>query len=217
MLKKWSILLAFMMLVATAYSQSNSVDTAVSPLKDISVLDTTLNYDEFFQDFDAFMDSILSPHSYFLTSLSMAKGYYNFERKNSSIIETSKKLTYSPTLGYYHKGGLCITGTGYIVDDGHRNWYLDLANEHDVRDERYVPVTEIKKLRGLAVDLGFECGELRPAQDQDHAKRREAEQEHDRCRGDDGRAQGRQRYRRQRADGSWRGSTNPPIGRESRP
>lgn len=124
MLKKWSILLAFLMLVATAYSQSNSVDTAVSPLKDISVLDTTLNYDELFQDFDAFMDSILSPHSYFLTSLSMAKGYYNFERKNSSIIETSKKLTYSPTLGYYHKGGLGITGTGYIVDDGvNMNFY----------------------------------------------------------------------------------------------
>lgn len=29
----------------------------------------------------------------------------------------------------------------------HRNWYLDLANEHDVRDARYVPETEIKTLR----------------------------------------------------------------------
>ncbi len=29
----------------------------------------------------------------------------------------------------------------------HRNWYLDLANERDVRDERYVPVGELKKLR----------------------------------------------------------------------
>lgn len=124
MVKKWSILLAFTILFATAYSQRNSVDTAISPLKDISVLDTTLNYDELFQDFDAFMDSILSPHSYFLASLSMNKGYYNFERKNSSLIETSKKLTWSPTLGYYHKGGLGITGTGYIVDDGvNMNFY----------------------------------------------------------------------------------------------
>ena len=30
---------------------------------------------------------------------------------------------------------------------GHRNWYLDLANEHDVRDERHVPNDELKKLR----------------------------------------------------------------------
>jgi hypothetical protein len=29
----------------------------------------------------------------------------------------------------------------------HRNWYLDLANEHDVRDERYVPLEELKNLR----------------------------------------------------------------------
>jgi hypothetical protein len=29
----------------------------------------------------------------------------------------------------------------------HRNWYLDLANEHDVRDARYVPTTEINALR----------------------------------------------------------------------
>ena len=29
----------------------------------------------------------------------------------------------------------------------HRNWYLDVANEHDVRDERYVPLAELKDLR----------------------------------------------------------------------
>jgi hypothetical protein len=28
-----------------------------------------------------------------------------------------------------------------------RNWYMDLANEHDVRDARFVPVAELKALR----------------------------------------------------------------------
>jgi hypothetical protein len=28
-----------------------------------------------------------------------------------------------------------------------RNWYLDLANEHDVRDARFVPIDELKTLR----------------------------------------------------------------------
>jgi hypothetical protein len=32
----------------------------------------------------------------------------------------------------------------------HRNWYLDLANERDVRDDRYVSIEEIKALRDLA-------------------------------------------------------------------
>ena len=31
----------------------------------------------------------------------------------------------------------------------HRNWYLDLANERDVRDERFVPIEEVKTLREL--------------------------------------------------------------------
>lgn len=32
----------------------------------------------------------------------------------------------------------------------HRNWYLDLANEHDVGDARHVPAKELKELRELA-------------------------------------------------------------------
>jgi hypothetical protein len=31
----------------------------------------------------------------------------------------------------------------------HRNWYLDLANEHDVQDARYVSDAELKLLRDL--------------------------------------------------------------------
>jgi hypothetical protein len=31
----------------------------------------------------------------------------------------------------------------------HRNWYLDLANEHDVGDARHVPPAELKELREL--------------------------------------------------------------------
>ena len=31
----------------------------------------------------------------------------------------------------------------------HRNWYLDLANERDVRDDRFVPAADLKSLREL--------------------------------------------------------------------
>jgi len=33
--------------------------------------------------------------------------------------------------------------------ESQRNWYLDLANEHDVRDGRFVPASEVKALREL--------------------------------------------------------------------
>ncbi|MGQ0739892.1 MAG: hypothetical protein ACT4OJ_12610 [Bacteroidota bacterium] len=120
MQKRWSILPALILLAVAAHSQSGRADTSVATIKekDLALIDTTIDYDELFQDFDAFMDSILSPHSYLLMSLSAGKGFYNFENKNNYQVTTSKKLTYSPTLGYYHKSGLGLTATGYIVDDG---------------------------------------------------------------------------------------------------
>jgi hypothetical protein len=117
MFKRWSILLALISVGIAAHCQSNSADTAIVPQKEIPAIDTSINYDDLFRDFDAFMDSILSPDSYFLASLSLGKSYYNFETKNSLTVEPSKKLTYSPTLGYYHKSGFGVTMTGYIVND----------------------------------------------------------------------------------------------------
>jgi hypothetical protein len=122
--KKWSILLAFILPATCVFAQVNPVDSSRKSVNDVPVLDSTLNYDELFQDFDAFMDSILSPHSYFLASVSFSKGYYNVQQKTNTIVESEKKLTYSPTLGYYHKDGLGITATGYILDDGtNMNFY----------------------------------------------------------------------------------------------
>ncbi len=116
-MKKWSLILAFSLVCVAAFPQTGTTDSVIAPVTDFSVIDTSIDYDELFRDFDAFMDSILTPRSYFLSSLSLAKGYYNFESKSSSLITSSKKLTYSPTLGYYHKGGLGITATGYVVND----------------------------------------------------------------------------------------------------
>jgi hypothetical protein len=119
MLKKWFIVLAFLM-PGFAYSQSNPADTLLQPSANIPLIDTSFDYDALFQDFDAFMDSILSPHNYFLGSLSFNRGYYNVESKDGYALEATKRITYSPTLGYYSKSGLGITGTGFIVNDGNR-------------------------------------------------------------------------------------------------
>ncbi len=116
MLKKWAILPAFLALGCAAYSQHSPADSVFVPAKEVAVTDT-IDYDLLFQDFDAFMDSILTPNSYFLMSLSMGKGYYNFENKSNSLIESSKRLTYTPSLGYYNKSGFGLTMMGYIVND----------------------------------------------------------------------------------------------------
>jgi hypothetical protein len=138
MLKKWSFILAFLMLGSTSFSQGATADSVIIPIKETVAIDTNINYEELFQDLDAFMDSILMPHSYFLASLSLGKGYFSFASKNSSLLATSKKFTYSPTLGYYHKSGLGFTATGYIVNDEKSlNFYqFSLTPSYDYLENR---------------------------------------------------------------------------------
>ena len=145
-LKKWSILPAFTVLGLTAYSQENPADTILLPVTDESIIDTTINYDELFQDFEAFMDSILMPNSYLLASISVGKGYYNYESKTSGLAETSKKLTYQPTLGYYHHSGFGLTATGSLVNDDSRlNFYQFAIN----------PSFDYLKTRSIATGISY--------------------------------------------------------------
>ncbi len=117
MLKKWSIVLAFMVLGITAYSQVTPADTTISKDTDAFLADTTIDYDELFRDFESFMDSILTPRSYFMSTLSIARGYFNFSSKTNQFLETTPKLTYSPMLTWYHKSGFGVNATGYMVND----------------------------------------------------------------------------------------------------
>jgi hypothetical protein len=138
MIKKWFILMAFCMLGVAAYPQGSGIDSVIAPAKEAITADTTLDYDELFRDLDSFMDSILMPHSYFLSSLSLSKGYFNYENKSSSLAQTMKKFGWSPTLGYYHKSGLGLTATGYIVNDQSRmNFYqFSLSPSFDYLENR---------------------------------------------------------------------------------
>lgn len=133
MLKKPLIVLAVMILGLSARSQINPVDTTIASKKaadslrvadDDILLDTTIDYDELFRDFESFMDSILMPRSYFMGSLSVARGYFNFTTKRNDMLETRAKITYSPMFTWYHKSGLGLSATGYMInDDKNMNLY----------------------------------------------------------------------------------------------
>ena len=111
-------MLAFTALGWSARSQTTSpADTIMVTGEDLSATDTTIDYDELFQDFEAFMDSILTPRSYFMPSLSISRGYFNFTTKSNELLTTTPKLTYSPMLTWYHKSGIGVSTTGYMVHD----------------------------------------------------------------------------------------------------
>jgi hypothetical protein len=139
MLGKLLITLLLSVMATTAFTQENRADTSLlpgDPLSDTSILD----YDELFRDFDAFMDSILSPRSFLLTSLSAGRGYYTFETKDASLVAASKRLTYSPTIAYFHKSGLGINVTGFAVnDDENLNLYqAAITPSYDYIEDRRI-------------------------------------------------------------------------------
>jgi hypothetical protein len=73
-------------------------------------------------------------------TLSMGRGFYNFKSKTNVFIESQKKFTYIPTVGYFHKNGLSMTATGNIVnEDDKMNLYqvaltpgYDFLENHDI-------------------------------------------------------------------------------------
>ena len=131
MLKKTITILPLLVAGIFIFSQQVSIDTTKAR-KD-SILkeskneygnDADIDYDLLFKDMESFLDSIISPRSYFMGSVAMGKGFFNFTSKSNFFIETAQKLTYTPTLGYFHKGGLSITGTGNIINhDDNLNLY----------------------------------------------------------------------------------------------
>lgn len=131
MMRSLIILLVLMAVAASVYPQSTPADTTLTRNEQHAtdtvgklVSDTSLDYDLLLRDLDTFLDSLLAPRSYYIANLSLGKGYFNFERKTTAFLETSKKLTYLPSLGYYDKSGFGFTATGYMVhDDVHMNLY----------------------------------------------------------------------------------------------
>jgi hypothetical protein len=128
MLKKIIAILPLLYVGIASFSQHLSIDSAMATKpekkKAAAAIDSLTDYDLLFQDMEAFLDSISSPHSYFIGSLALGKGFFNFTNKSDLFLETTEKLTYTPMLGYFHKGGLSFTGTGNVVAENDKlNFY----------------------------------------------------------------------------------------------
>lgn len=118
MFKKGCVILSFLLLGSTVFSQDDSANNLIVPQQDIIISDTDIiNYDDLFRDLDLFLDSLLMPRSYFMGSLSLSKGFFNYSNKTTELPTTTQKFTYLPTIGYYHKSGMGITAVGFIVND----------------------------------------------------------------------------------------------------
>jgi hypothetical protein len=105
------------MLFSVPASQAQTREDSLL-LADDLLIDTSLDYDAFFADLDQFLDSLLSPRSYFIATIGASQGYFNFKEKGQPRLEVRRKYILSPSAGYFSKSGLGISVTGDMVNDG---------------------------------------------------------------------------------------------------
>lgn len=105
----------------TASAQQTRLDSLFNGKDSTAVIDSLLS------DFSKYMDSLSRPSSFFTISAGIGTGYFSFENNNSMYFTTAKKPLLSPSAGYYHKSGLGLSATGFILLDGSNSNFYQFA------------------------------------------------------------------------------------------
>lgn len=117
-MKKISFVFLFIMLHKLSFSQKRTLDSLFASG------DTTAVMDSLMKDFDLFLDSLTAPKSFLNISIGAGNGIFSFENKNSVYLSTERKIVFSPSIGYFHKSGLGLSATGFMISDqGALNMY----------------------------------------------------------------------------------------------
>lgn len=86
--------------------------------------DTSAIMDSLMRDFDAYLDSLIKPKSFFNVSAGFGTGFFSFKDNTTLDYQIRNKAIFSPEISYFHKSGLGITLTSYLLkDNGKLNPY----------------------------------------------------------------------------------------------
>ncbi|MBD0332585.1 MAG: hypothetical protein ICV66_08010 [Chitinophagaceae bacterium] len=88
-----------------ANSQDKPTDTAAT------------DYDQLFSEVDDFMNSMFAPRNVFVVNISVAQQYFNFKSGTNNNLRSDRKIAFTPSIAFYHKSGLGVSGAASIVND----------------------------------------------------------------------------------------------------
>jgi len=78
-------------------------------------VDSTLYYENVFSELEGFLDSVTAPRSMLLLNVSAGNSVYNFQSRSGTTLNAEKKITITPSVGYFHKSGLGISGSASLL------------------------------------------------------------------------------------------------------
>lgn len=85
--------------------------------------DTTAVLDSLLKDFDTYLDSLSGHKSFFTLNMGIGTGFFSFNDKNSVLLNTQKKIIFSPAVGYFHRSGFGISATALGLFNKGLNFY----------------------------------------------------------------------------------------------
>jgi len=94
---------------------TNAVAQETSPSD--SLFNEVVDYDELFNELDAFIDSLLAPRTYTVVNIGAGTGFYDYSSNEEFALKSKRDLVLTPSIGYYHKSGFGINGTVAIVNE----------------------------------------------------------------------------------------------------
>ncbi len=113
MKKKLIILLSIILLCKISWAQK-------APASKDSALNAVIDYDEMFNELDDFLDSLLKPRSYAVINVGAGSNFFDYGLGAGTELKSKRQLVLSPSLGYYSKFGLGITGVANILHNNNK-------------------------------------------------------------------------------------------------
>lgn len=84
------------------------------------VTDSTLYYDDLFSALDDFLDSLTRPRTMLVVNAEAGSTYFNYASSSATRLDAEQKLIVTPSIGFFHKTGLGVTGAAAVIRSGNK-------------------------------------------------------------------------------------------------
>ncbi|MBC7904604.1 MAG: hypothetical protein H7Y27_14365, partial [Gemmatimonadaceae bacterium] len=126
------LIIVFVASGTAAFAQQSRLDSLFAKGDTTSVIDSLM------EGFDEYLDSLSKPKSFATISVGIGNRTFSVNNNSLNTQATASRLSFTPSIGYYHKSGLGISGTAFIAGfDGNTKVYqYALTPSFDYMGER---------------------------------------------------------------------------------
>ncbi len=118
----------------SSYAQKSRLDALFAGA------DTTALMDSLMKDFDAYLDSMIKPRSFFNVSLGVGTGFFSVKDNVNLDFQVKNKAILSQELSYFHRSGLGLSLNSYMVNENKKMsvyQYAVTPNYHFIKGNQY--------------------------------------------------------------------------------